>query len=153
MANINSGVYPVYKNAFKIGKAGISSADADMVEVKDMESFSVSIDGNVEEWNPLDQGGWSRKLMTAKSLSISLSGKRHVGDAGNDYVAGTAFADGLDCTTKAEWNFPSGAKLTFDAVINVTTLGGDSTAVDALEWELQADGKPTYTPAPAPAGG
>lgn len=150
MGSVASGVYPVYKNAFKIGKSGISSAEDDMVEIKDMESFSVAIDGNVEEWNPLDQGGWTRRLMTAKGLTISLSGKRSIGDAGNDYVANTAFADGLDCTTKVEWNFPSGAKLEFNAVINVTTLGGDSTAVDALEFELQSDGQPTYTP-PVPS--
>lgn len=146
MGSVSAGVYPVYENAFKIGKAGKTSEEANMVTVKDMESFSVSIDGNVEEWNPLDQGGWGRRLMTAKSLTISLSGKRCIGDAGNDYVAGVAFADGLDCTTKVEWTFPSGAKLTFDAVIDVKTLGGDSTAVDALEFDLLSDGAPTYTP-------
>lgn len=151
MANVTAGVYPVYKNAFKVSKTGAAGAVADMVEVRDMESFSVTVDGNIAEWNPLDQGGWTRRLMTAKSLTIKLSGKRNVGDPGNDYVADVAFKDGLECTTKAEWNFPSGAKLEFNAVINVTALGGESTDVDALEFELQSDGKPTYTP-PASGG-
>lgn len=151
MGSVASGVYPVYENAFKLGKAGKASADADMVAVKDMESFSVTVDGNIAEWNPLDQGGWTRRMMTAKSLTIKLSGKRSIGDPGNDYVADVAFKDGLDCTTKVEWSFPSGAKLEFDAVINVTALGGESTDVDALEFELQSDGEPTYTP-PASGG-
>jgi hypothetical protein len=86
--------------------------------------------------------------MTGKKLSISLSGKRNEGDSGNDYVAGLAWKDGLDCSTKAEWTFPSGAKLSFNCVVNVTTPGGgDSTNVDGLEFELICDGKPTFTPA------
>lgn len=117
--------------------------------VKDAESLSISIDGNVEEWNPMDAEGWKRRLMTAKSLSISMGGKRNYGDPGNDYVAGLAFKIGNDCNSVFSINFPDGSKLVMDCIINVTSLGGDSTAVDALEWEVLSDGKPTYTPAPS----
>ena len=117
--------------------------------VKDAESLSISIDGNVEEWNPMDAEGWKRRLMTAKSLSISMGGKRNYGDPGNDYVAGLAFKTGSDCNSIFSVNFPDGGKLVMDCVINVTSLVGDSTAVDALEWEVLSDGKPTYTPAPS----
>lgn len=143
------GVYPVYKNVFKIGTKGLASAlPADMVVIADIETFSPSIDGTVEEWTPMNTEGWVRALMTGKKLTISLSGKRNEGDAGNDYVAGLAWKDGLNCSTKAEWTFPSGAKLSFNCVVNVTTPGGgDSTNVDGLEFELICDGKPTFTPA------
>ena len=144
-----AGVYPVYKNVFKIGTKGLASAlPADMVAIADIETFSPSIDGTVEEWTPMNTEGWVRALMTGKKLTVSLSGKRNEGDAGNDYVAGLAWKDGLDCSTKAEWTFPSGAKLSFNCVVNVTTPGGgDSTNVDGLEFELICDGKPTFTPA------
>ena len=143
------GVYPVYKNVFKIGTKGLASAlPADMVVIADIETFSPSIDGTVEEWTPMNTEGWVRALMTGKKLTVSLSGKRNEGDAGNDYVAGLAWKDGLDCSTKAEWTFPSGAKLSFNCVVNVTTPGGgDSTNVDGLEFELICDGKPAFTPA------
>jgi len=143
------GVYPVYKNVFKIGTKGLASVlPADMVVIADIETFSPSIDGTVEEWTPMNTEGWVRALMTGKKLTVSLSGKRNEGDAGNDYVAGLAWKDGLDCSTKAEWTFPSGAKLSFNCVVNVTTPGGgDSTNVDGLEFELICDGKPTFTPA------
>lgn len=143
------GVYPVYKNVFKIGTKGLASVlPADMVAIADIETFSPSIDGTVEEWTPMNTEGWVRALMTGKKLTVSLSGKRNEGDAGNDYVAGLAWKDGLDCSTKAEWTFPSGAKLSFNCVVNVTTPGGgDSTNVDGLEFELICDGKPTFTPA------
>ena len=143
------GVYPVYKNVFKIGTKGLASVlPTDMVVIADIETFSPSIDGTVEEWTPMNTEGWARALMTGKKLTVSLSGKRNEGDAGNDYVAGLAWKDGLDCSTKAEWTFPSGAKLSFNCVVNVTTPGGgDSTNVDGLEFELICDGKPTFTPA------
>lgn len=143
------GVYPVYKNVFKIGTKGLASVlPTDMVVIADVETFSPSIDGTVEEWTPMNTEGWVRALMTGKKLTVSLSGKRNEGDAGNDYVAGLAWKDGLDCSTKAEWTFPSGAKLSFNCVVNVTTPGGgDSTNVDGLEFELICDGKPTFTPA------
>jgi hypothetical protein len=144
-----TGVFPVYNIVFKIGKAGKASIDpADMVPIADMETFTMKIDGTTEQWTPMTTAGWARALMTGKKFSISLKGKRNVGDPGNDYIAETAWKDGLDCSTKAEIDFPDGAKLVFDCVINVTNPGGDdSTKVAPLEFELIGDGKPTYTPA------
>lgn len=145
------GVFPVYNITFKIGKKGTDSADADMVPIEDMESFGLSIDGNVENWTPMTTAGWQRALMTGKSFSFDMKGKRSVGDPGNDYVASTAWKDGIDCSTKGEVVFPDGSKLAFDCVLNVTNPGGgDSTNVAPLEFTMQGDGKPTYTPASAP---
>ncbi|MBS6503473.1 hypothetical protein PMY38_11885 [Clostridium tertium] len=144
-----SGVFPVYNLKFKIGTRGKASETGDMAVIADMETFSISIDGTVEEWTPMDTSGWARALMTGKKFSVGLNGKRNVGDKGNDYVAATAWKDGLDCSTKGEIEFPDGAKLTYDCVINVKNIGGgDSTNVAPLEFDMQSDGKPTYTPAP-----
>lgn len=144
-----TGVLPVFKNQFKVSTSGRGDSPT-MAVVKEMETFSVSMDGNVEEWTPMDTEGWGRRLTTGKMFTISLSGKRNIGDSGNDYVASLAWKTGEDCNSKAEWTFPSGAKLEFDCVINVTTPGGgDSTNVDSLEFDLMSDGKPTYTPASA----
>ena len=139
-----TGVYPVYENQFQVG----ASKEA-LTEIADMESFSVSLDNGVEEWNPLDQKGWVRRLMTSKSVTISISGKRNFGDAGNDYIAGKALKNGRDAEGCLQWTFPDGAVLLFeDAVINVTNWGaGDSTAVIPLEFDIMSNGKPTYTEA------
>lgn len=142
-----TGVYPVYNTKFKIGIKGKASTDEQMATIADMETFSMSIDGTVQTWTPMTTDGWQRALMTGKSFSISLKGKRNVGDPGNDYVAGTTFADGLDCSSKATIEFPDGAKLVFDCVVSVTNNGGEATDVAPLEFDLQGDGKPVYTPA------
>lgn len=141
-----SGVYPVYENQFKINTKGRTSS-TDMVPIADMESFSVSFDDNVEEWTPMTTEGWVRRLKTGKGITISLSGKRNIGDAGNDYVAGLAFLSGQACNSQLEWTFPNGDKVLMDCVINVTSAGGDSTNVEPLEFECLSDGKPEFTSA------
>lgn len=146
----NTGVFPVFDNVFKIGKSGRSSEDADMVTIAEMESFSVSIDGNVEEWSPMEDSGWKKRMTTGKALTISLSGKLCPKDPGNAYIASLAWKSGTDCDTKFEWDFPNGDKLLFDAVVNVTAIGGgDSTNIASLEFDVMSHGKPTYTPATA----
>ena len=113
-------VFKVSNNKFKFGTKGLESADADMMMPKDLTSFS-------------------------------FQGKRSVGDPGNDYIASLFMAMGSDAMTKFEWEMVSGAKLAFDCVINVTTPGGgDTAALDALEFEVVCYGKPVFTPA-APA--
>ena len=145
MPKITSGVYPVFNNEFKIGTKGIESTPEQMVTIADLETFSVSIDNNIEEWTPMTTEGWVRRLQTGKGFSISLNGKRNIGDAGNDYVASKMFATGRDVETKFEWTMPSGLKVEFDCVLNISSAGGDSTNVDVLEFEVMSNGKPTVT--------
>lgn len=145
-----TGVYPVYDNVFKINKSGRGTTTSDMVAIAEMESFSVKIDGHVEEWTPLEAAGWMRRFMTGKALTISLSGKRCPGDAGNDYIASKAWVTNTDCESTFEWDFPNGDKLTFPCVVNVTNCGGgESRNMAPLEVDIMSDGKPTYTPASA----
>lgn len=142
-----SGVYPCYENQFQIDTA--ASGTATFKAIADCETFSVSFDNGVEEWTPFESEGWVRRLMTAKGVTISVTGKRNVGDDGNDFVAGLAWKNGRDVEADFKWTFPDGTVVTFaDAVINVTNIGAaDSTNVAPLEFEVQSNGKPTVTPA------
>lgn len=143
-----SGVYPCYKNQFQINTAASGSTET-MASIADCESFSVSFDNGVEEWYPYDTEGWRRALMTAKAMTISVKGKRNVGDPGNDAVADCVFKNGRDVERDAQWTFPDGTTVKFtDAIINVTNIGvGDSTAVAPLEFDIMSNGKPVVTPA------
>ena len=141
-----TGVFPVHNNKFKIATDGRTGTN--MVQIADLTTFKVSVEGKNEEWYPLDQEGWARNAVTGKKMMIAFSGKRNYGDAGNDYVASMMTKTGQDCETSFEWELPDGSKLTGDCVINLTSpAGGDSTAIDSLEFELIFDGKPTYTAA------
>ena len=148
MPDVTTGVFPVHNNVFKLNTAGRSGSAETLAIVADMTTFKVSVEGKNEEWFPLDQEGWARNAVTGKKMSISLAGKRKYGDAGNDYVAGMMLKTGKDCETAFEWVLPDGSKLAGDCVINLTTpAGGDSTAIDSLEFEILFDGKPTFTAA------
>ena len=46
---VTTGVFPVYNNKFKIGVEGPETTEEKMAIIKEMESFSVSLDGTVEE--------------------------------------------------------------------------------------------------------
>ena len=138
-----SGVYPCYANQFKVGKG------TEKKTIADMETFGVSFDNGVEEWTPYDTEGWVRRLMTGKGITISVNGKRHIGDEGNDLIAGLAMQNGTGAETDFEWVFPDGSKILFEnAVINVKNISaGDSTGVGVLEFDVMSNGKPTYTTA------
>lgn len=146
MAKITSGVYPVFENEFKIGISGKASTDEQMKTIADLENFSVALDNNVQEWTPMTTQGWVRRLQTGKGFSITLSGKRNVGDEGNDYVAGLMFKSGQDVNSKFEWIMPDGTSIKFDCVVNISSAGGASTDVDVLEFEVMSDGAPVVTP-------
>ncbi len=118
-----------------------------MKTIADCETFSVSFDNGVEEWTPFESEGWVRRLMTGKGITISVTAKRNVGDAGNDFVAGKAWKNGRDAEADFQWTFPDGTIVKFGgAIVSVTNVGsGDSTGVAPLEFEIQSNGKPTVT--------
>jgi len=141
-------IFPVTDMVFEVGTKGVASTKADMVVVADMETLTISVDNGIEEWTPLNSGGWKNRLITTKGVTITLSGKRHFGDKGNDYVAGLAFANGNDAKTKIEIKFPNGDVVEMNCIISVTTpSGGESTAVNTLEFECLSVGMPTYNEA------
>lgn len=148
MANI-TGAFPVHAVDFEINTAPGAGAGT-YVCIKDLESAKITIDTTVETWTPLDQGGWQRALATAKSYTIACSGKRCIGDPGNDFIASKQMAIGQECSTDFKVTFPDGSVFSGGVVIGVSECGtGDSTNVGPLVFDLTSDGKPTYTPATA----
>jgi hypothetical protein len=144
---VNTGVFPCYENQFAVNTS--STETAVWSSIADCETFEVAFDNGVEEWHPFEHEGWVRRLMTAKSVTITVSAKRNVGDTGNDYIAGLAFENGRDAEVDFKWTFKDGTMVEFSGCpINVTALGsGASTDVAPLEFEVMSNGKPTVTPA------
>ena len=141
-------VYPTHGITFKVDTSAAPHTTPTMSIVKDVESIDVKLKGEVKTWSPLDQEGWQRALITGKSLTISHKGKRNEGDPGNDAIANMLMAVGSDATISYEMDLPSGAKLTGNVVVDLSTpFGGASTDVSALDWDAVFDGKPTFTPA------
>lgn len=141
------GVFPVHNNQFKVNVKGRTGLDADKKVIKDLESFEPSIDSKSDDWTPMDMQGWIRRAVTGKGLSFAFKGKRNYGDPGNDYIAGLLLATGQGVQSEFEWTLPNGDVFKMDCVIDLKKpAGGDSTKIDALEFDILSDGLPTYTP-------
>ncbi|MBQ7264590.1 MAG: hypothetical protein IJS61_00675 [Firmicutes bacterium] len=129
------GVVPVNRLTFTL----------DNKVVKECENLEISVENGMEEWNAIGEGGWTKRLLTEKSLKVKLSGKRCYGDTGNDYVASFAYKSGLEAEGELVIGFPDGGSLTLTGVINVTAMGGKATEADKLEWEVLSSGEPVYS--------
>ena len=144
-----SGVYPCYENQFEINTGDPVSQTGGTptwVTIADCESFDCTFDNGVEEWHPFEHEGWVRRLQTAKSITLSVNAKRHLGDAGNDYIADKAWKNGRDVEGDLKWNMPGGTESVIfaGAVISVNNAGsGASTDVAPLVFDVQSNGKPT----------
>jgi hypothetical protein len=121
----------------------------EFVGIADLEEVSLTIENNIETWYSIEGGGWQNALMTARALSGSFSGKRCLGDAGNDYLDSLRYVNGAEAVADWQVEFPNGAKLAFNAVVGITDILGSATDVAPLNGDLTGKGKPVYTPAGA----
>ncbi len=142
MATITVGQYAISECVVKVKTAGETFAP-----IADLEEFNISIDNNIETWYSMSDGGWQNALLTAKALSGSFSGKRTLGDAGNDYIDGLRLNIGKAAEADFEIDFPNGDKLTFTGVVALTDWLGGATGVAPLSGDITGKGKPTFTPA------
>lgn len=145
MATISTGVFPVNALKFEIGIKK-TSEEWTYVPIADMESANITVDTGVEEYNTIVDGGWRKALATSKALSVSMSGKRCLGDEGNDFVASKWNKNGQDCNSSLKITLPNDDMIVMDCVIQVTSfLGSDATAIAPLEFDLLSNGEPVYT--------
>jgi hypothetical protein len=148
MSRVESGVFPVHANDFEVN---VNTNETEQwVTVAELEECNVKIDNTTEEWNSFANGGWGSALITGKKSSIELKGKRCIGDAGNDFIAGKLLETGANAYISARVKTPDGKVLTWAqmacAVANAGQSGG-ATNVGALEATLTGHGKPVLTDA------
>ena len=145
MATITVGQYSVSNCKVKIKTAAAPTETYS--EIADLEEMSLTIENNTETWYSINDEGWQNALLTGKALTGSFSGKRTLGDAGNDYVDGLRYKIGKDAEADWEIEFPDGSKLDFTAVTALPDILGAATHVAPLSGDLTGKGKPTFTPA------
>lgn len=146
MATVTVGQFSVSQCDVKVKTS--SSADT-YSSIADLEEVSLTLESNTETWYSIADGGWQNALLTGKALSGSFSGKRCLGDTGNDYIEGLRYAIGKEAEADFQINFPDGSKLEFTAVVALTDILGAATDVVPLSGDLTGKGKPTFTPASA----
>ena len=147
MATVTVGQYAVSECKVKVKTSAASDQPAVYSEIADLEEVSLSLENNTETWYSIKDGGWQNALLTAKALTGSFSGKRTLGDAGNDYLESLRYKIGKSAEADWQIEFPDGSKLEFTAVTALTDMLGAATDVAPLSGDLTGKGKPTFTPA------
>lgn len=147
MAKITIGQYSVSECKVKVKTSDASVQTPVYSEIADIEELSLSIENTTNTWYSINDGGWQNALLTAKALSGSFSGKRTLGDIGNDYLDGLRYKLGKEAEADWEIEFPDGSELKFTAVTALTDILGNATDVAPLSGDLTGKGKPTFTPA------
>ena len=144
MAAVTKGVFPVHVGSFEVNTSKNESPA--WSKVAELEEVNVEVENNTETWNSFAAGGWQSALVTGKSVKITVKGKRCIGDAGNDLIAGKLLLTGQDAYISARLVHPDGTTLTWDQMacgVKNNGIGGKATDVGALEAELIGHGKPT----------
>lgn len=147
MATVTVGQYAVSECKVKVKTSTASTQTAVYSEIADLEEVSLTLENNTETWYSIKDGGWQNALLTAKALTGSFSGKRTLGDAGNDYLESLRYNIGKSAEADWQIEFPDGSKLEFTAVTALTDILGAATDVAPLSGDLTGKGKPTFTPA------
>ena len=147
MATVTVGQYSVSECKVKVKTSAASDQPAVYSEIADLEEVSLSLENNTETWYSIKDGGWQNALLTAKALTGSFSGKRTLGDTGNDYLESLRYKMGKSAEADWQIEFPDGSKLEFTAVTALTDILGAATDVAPLSGDLTGKGKPTFTPA------
>ena len=145
MTTVTKGVFPVHAGNFEV-EVTKEGDTKEWVTVAEIEEVNVEVENTTETWNSFAEGGWQSALVTGKAAKISLKGKRCIGDAGNDLIAGKLLLTGQDAYISARITHPDGSTLTWDKMacaVKNNGAGGKATDVGALEAELTAHGKPT----------
>lgn len=146
MATVTVGQYAINECAVKVKTSG-SGAQAIYSTIADLEEFNLSVENNIDTWYSIADNGWQNALLTAKALTGSFSGKRTLGDTGNDYLDSLRYAIGKAAEADFQIVFPNDATLEFTAVVGLTDVLGAATGVAPLSGNITGKGKPTFTPA------
>lgn len=144
MSVVTKGVFPVHVGNFEVNTS--ATENPTWVTVAELEEINIEVDNTTETWNSFAEGGWQSALVTGKAAKITVKGKRCIGDAGNDLIAGKLLLTGQDAYIGARITHPDGSTLTWNEMacgVKNNGAGGKATDVGALEAELVAHGKPT----------
>lgn len=144
-----TGVEPNHTTTLSICATGrpATLSEGTYSPILDLEGCNPTFNGNVVNWNPMDQGGWQRAAITGKGLTLSCTAKRNYGSTGNDYIAGLMLATGQSCESAAKIEWPNGDIMYIPCVINVKNRGGNTVDLEQIEFDILGDGQPTYVPA------
>ena len=112
---------------------------------KGIEEMSFSPNEQNQQYFFICGEGFAHNETTGAAPELTISGRRIVGDAAQDYIASKQFALGTDRNTSVKI-IAEGQQIICDATIgDVTSFGGSSLDVNAFGCTLRFNGEPVVT--------
>lgn len=142
---------PVWANQIEIGTeftAGTSGAAGTWTYAplcKGIEGMEFTSGEQNQQYFFLCGNGYAHNETTGSAPSISITGRRVVGDAAQDFIASKQFSLGTDRNTSVKIT-AEGQVITCDATIgDVVSFGGQTLDVNNFSCTLYFNGQPTIT--------
>ena len=116
---------------------------------KGIESMEFNENEQNQQYFFLCGEGFAHNETTGAAPELVISGRRIVGDAAQDYIAGLQYKLGTERNTSVKIT-AEGKQITCDATVGaITTFGGSTLDVNAFGCTIRFNGKPTVTDAPS----
>ena len=116
---------------------------------KGIESMEFNENEQNQQYFFLCGGGFAHNETTGAAPELVVSGRRIVGDAAQDYIAGLQFKLGTERNTSVKI-IAEGKQITCDATVGaITSFGGSTLDVNAFGCTIRFNGTPTTTDAPS----
>lgn len=138
---------PNWANQIEIGTAESSGTWSYSKLCKGIESMEFSENEQNQQYFFLCGEGFAHNEVTGSAPELTISGRRIVGDAAQDYIVGKQFALGSNRNSSVKIT-AEGKVITCDCTIGaITSFGGSTTDVNAFSCVIRFNGKPTVTTA------
>ena len=117
-----------------------------------IDNITEALNEVVQQYFFLTDGGFAKNHVTGMAPTFTLTGRRIMGDAAQDYIFGNKYKLDTDRQSSFQlaWEDGEGTEqtLTCDCTIcNIQEWSGATTDDSAISFEIRFDGKPTITPA------
>lgn len=138
---------PNWVNKIEIGTAKTNETWTYATLCKGIESMEFTENEQNQQFFFLCGEGFAHNETTGAAPELTITGRRIVGDAAQDYIAGLQYKLGADRNSHVKIT-AEGKVIECDCTIgNITSFGGQTLDVNAFGCTIRFNGKPTVTDA------
>nr|DAI64231.1 MAG TPA: tail tube protein [Caudoviricetes sp.] len=117
-----------------------------------IDNIAEALNETVQQYFFLSDDGFARNHVTGMAPSFTLTGRRIMGDAAQEFIFGAKYSldTARQSSFKLEYTDASEKTVTITCdctICNIQEWSGASTDDSAISVEIRFDGKPTITPA------
>jgi hypothetical protein len=136
---------PNWANSIEIGTAESSGTWTYSPLCAGIESMEFSENEQNQQYFFLCGEGFAHNEVTGSAPELTISGRRIVGDAAQDYIVSKQFALGEERNSSVKIT-AEGKVITCPCTIGaITSFGGSTTDINAFGCTIRFNGKPTVT--------